>query len=483
MVLQREQANPVWGKADPGEKITVTIDGQSHSTVTDADGKWHVAIDPLKAGGPYELVVTGNNEVRFKDVLAGEVWICSGQSNMEWNLIKTNNAQLEIISANYPQIRLISVPKIASQEPLDDFEGEWQLCSPSSVPYFSAVGYLFGRRIHNTLDVPVGLIDNAWGGSAAEAWIPRDVLDSDPRYAKLLQHWDKTASAYTDEIHEQKIAEHKAKVKTWEENGKKGRKPRSPRDPRKSNNRPANIYNGVLNPTIGYGIRGVIWYQGESNASRAYQYRHLFPLMIETWREQWGQGDFPFYWAQLADFREESDVPRESAWAELREAQTMTLDVISNSGQAVIIDSGEGRDIHPRNKQAVANRLARWALAQDYGYDIEFQSPRYKSMEIDGNTITLTFDHVGKGGLYAFDIKQPIGFSIAGEDRQFVWADAKISGKNQVIVSSEEVANPVSVRYNWDNNPPGNLYDRNGLPVTPFRTDDWPGSTIGKETR
>ncbi len=245
----------------------------------------------------------------------------------------------------------------------------------------------------------------------------------------------------------------------------------------RGNHRPANIYNGVLKSHLGYGIRGAIWYQGESNAGRAYQYRDLFPLMISNWRDEWGQGDFPFYWVQLADFLAEQPQPGESNWAELREAQTMTLDRLPKSGQAVIIDIGEGRDIHPRNKVDVGRRLARLALANDYGIDVAAHSPRYKSMEKQASSIVLTFDHIDRGWR-PFDVNHPVGFAIAGEDKKFVWADAKILPDNRIEVSSPEVSNPVAVRYAWADNPVCNLFDGAGLPLTPFRTDDWPGLTV-----
>ena len=291
-----------------------------------------------------------------------------------------------------------------------------------------------------------------------------------------MGRWKKTEESYD---HETQVAAWKARVKKWEDGGKKGNKPRAPRNPLTGNQRPANIYNGVLHPTIGYGIRGAIWYQGESNAGRSYQYRHLFPLMIQHWRDEWNQGDFPFYYVQLADFRNESADPQESAWAELREAQTMTMGKLKNTGEAVIIDVGEGRDIHPRNKQTVAKRLARWALAKDYGVKIPFQSPTYKSMEIKDGKATLTFDHVGRG-LYTFDVREPVGFAIAGADKKFVWAKGKLVGANKVELWSDEVKNPVAVRYGWADNPVLNLYSREGLPATPFRTDDWPGVTIDR---
>jgi sialate O-acetylesterase len=472
MVLQREQANPVWGIASPGEKVIVSIGGQSHTTITTADGSWRVTLEPLEVGGPYELEIRGNNTLTFSDILVGEVWVCSGQSNMQWAVRVSADAELQIASANYPEIRLLSVPQIASQEPRDDFNGSWSICDPKSVADFSAVGYSFGRRLHNTLGVPVGLIDNAWGGSAVEAWIPRDALEDADQYDELLAFWDEKTAAMTDQIFAAEVAAYKK----WVTDGEQGAKRRAPRDSRTSNHRPANLYNGVLHPIIGYGIRGAIWYQGESNAGRAYQYRSLFPLMINTWRQHWQQGDFPFYWVQLADFKQEALEPRDSAWAELREAQTMALS-LPNTGQAVIIDAGEGRDIHPRDKETVANRLARIALARDYGVEMAWQSPSCDSMRIDGNAISIQLKHVSAGGLHTFDVYEVMGFEIAGEDQKFVWAEAKLEGKNIVTVSSPQVPKPVAVRYAWGDNPVVNLQDRNGLPVTPFRTDDWAGVT------
>jgi sialate O-acetylesterase len=474
MVLQREQSNPVWGKADPGEKITVSISGQTHEAVAAKDGSWRVALDPLDVGGPYQLLIEGNNSIQFNDVLVGEVWICSGQSNMQWTVAKSNHAELEIASANYPNIRLISVPRVGTQKPQGNFEGAWSVCSPETVADFSAVGFGFGKRLHNTLGIPIGLIDNAWGGSAADAWIPREAFEADSKYDEFLESWDARIAEFTDEFYAAQLANYEK-----EKAANPNKRLRRPRDIRVENKRPGNIFNGVLHPTIGYGIRGVIWYQGESNSKRAYQYRDIFPLLISTWRDLWQQGDFPFYWVQLADYREEIDTPSDSDWAELREAQTMTLD-LPNTGQAVIIDVGEGRDIHPRDKQTVANRLARLALTNDYGYKMAANSPHYGSINIAGDTITLTFDHVSEEGLRSFDVKEPRGFAIAGEDRNFVWAQAKILGQNQVEVSSPSVLNPVAVRYAWPDNPVANLQDRNGLPVTPFRTDDWPGITINQ---
>jgi sialate O-acetylesterase len=482
MVLQRDLANPVWGWARPGEKVTVTIGTQHHETVAGADGAWRVKLNPMAVGGTHTLVVKGDNTVKCEDVVVGEVWVCSGQSNMQLPVQASNDPDLEIRTADYPDIRLITVPQIGTQQPQDDFYGEWERCTPQTVADFSAVGYFFGRLLHQSLKIPIGLIDNSWGGSAAEAWVRRDALAAEVRYRPLLDNWveqekkEDLAKAMAD--FEGKLVEWRKAVAQAKSAGQESPPPPGlpGNNPLAGNQRPGNIYNGVLKPTIGYGIRGAIWYQGESNAGRAYQYRHLFPLMIQLWRDDWGQGNFPFYWVQLADFQNEPAEPGDSDWAELREAQTMTMSKLPNTGEAVIIDIGEGRDIHPRNKQDVAKRLARWALARDYGFDIVCRSPTYNAMAKKENKIVLTFDHVGRG-LYSFDKNDVVGFTIAGEDKKFVWAQAKITATNQVEVWSDQVANPVAVRYAWATNPVCNLQSRDGLPVTPFRTDDWPGVT------
>jgi sialate O-acetylesterase len=459
MVLQRDQSDKVWGTADAGEDVTVTIAGQSKSTKADDKGRWAVMLDPMKVGTPLRMTVRGKNTITYNDVLVGEVWVCSGQSNMEWATRQANDGDLEVLAADFPKIRLISVPQVGTQEPQDDFKGQWEVCTPGTVENFSAVGFFFGRQLHQTLGVPIGLIDDAWGGSAAEAWVRRDILEKDDKYKPLIERWIGMEKAYAD-------------ASSTEKSATKGRP--NLEGQMRGNARPGNIYNGVLKPTIGYGIKGAIWYQGESNAGRAYQYRDLFPLMIQSWRDEWGIGDFPFYWVQLADFMAEKSEPSDSSWAELREAQTMTMSKLRNTGEAVILDIGEGRDIHPRNKQDVAKRLARWALAKDYGVKVACQT--YKSMETKDNKIVVTFDYAGPG-LYAFDVNEPIGFTIAGDDKKFVHAKARIVGPDKIEVSADSVSAPVSVRYAWADNPVCNLYSRNGLPVTPFRTDDWKGVT------
>ncbi len=478
MVLQREQANPIWGSANPGEKLTLSLAGNVLSVEANQDGSWRTKLPPLPAGGPHTLTIAGSSKIEIKDVLVGEVWFCSGQSNMEWPVSNTNSAEVEIAAANHPQIRLLSVERNGTDIPQDDINGQWKVCSPETVGDFSAIGYYYGKTLNAALGVPIGLIDNAWGGSKAESWVPRDTLESDDRYAAMLEHWDEKVKNFNAEEYDAFMQ----KFKEWEQAGypQPGLNWDDTVHPVSGQHRPANIYNGMVHPLIGYGIKGVIWYQGESNGTRAEQYLDLFPLVVKTWREKWGQGDFPFYWVQLADFGAEQTTPHDEDWAELRDSQTSAMDVLPNSGQAVIIDLGESHNIHPRNKMTVANRLVRWPLAKDYGFDIAYQSPRYSGMEIVGNKIRISFDSVSEQGLYSFDTDDIHGFSIAGDDQKFVWAEAKIVDPTTVEVWAEDIENPVAVRYGWANNPKVNLYDYNGLPVTPFRTDDWKWLSAGK---
>ena len=482
MVLQQGQANRVWGWADPGEAVTVEIAGKKYEAQSGDGGRWMATLDPLPVGGPHTLTIAGKNTLKIEDVLVGEVWICSGQSNMQWSVNQSTDADLTKLSANYPQIRLISVPQVGTQEPQSDFKGAWQVCSPETVGEFSGVGFFFGRQLHKTLNVPIGLIDNAWGGSSCEAWVRRDLFEKNPElYGPLLSRWADMEKKAQDPAEKEKFAAQMAEWKKAADEARAAGKP-IPRAPQGleqqmvGQHRPANLYNGVLKPLIGYGIRGAIWYQGESNAGRAYQYRDLFPLMIQNWRDDWQQGDFPFYWVQLADFKAEQPNPGNSDWAELREAQTMTMAKLPNTGEAVIIDIGEGKDIHPQNKVDVGQRLARWALAKDYGVSLAYHSPQYASMEKQGDKILLKFDHVG-GGFRTFDVVEAIGFAVAGEDQKWVWAKGKVVGKNAIEVSAEGVADPVAVRYAWSDNPVCNVFSTEGLPLTPFRTDDWTGVT------
>ncbi len=488
MVLQQKQANPVWGWDAPGTEVTVTFAGQTKNAKADDKGKWTVKLDAVPANAqPATITIKGSSTKELKNVLVGEVWICSGQSNMGFNLNSTWDADLDIAQAKDAQLRLISVPQVGTQEIQDDFKGQWEECTPTTAASFTAVGYHFGRVLREMLGVPVGLIDNAWGGSACEAWVKRDVLEKDPRFAAISARWKQTEATFTKEGFEKQVAEHKVKMDEWAKARAAAVKageyftapaPRAPQNVMIGQSRPGNLYAGVLHPTIGYGIKGVIWYQGESNASRAKEYRDLFPFMIEHWRKEWKQGDFPFYWVQLADYKNYQTEPVESDWAELREAQTLTMSKLPQTGQCVITDLGEANDIHPKNKRNVAERLARWALVKDYGQKLVYRSPELKHAKFDGGKALLTFDYAPQG-LRTVDTDEAKGFAICGEDKKWVWAKASIiggskKGTNQIEVSAEGVAKPVAVRFAWADNPVCNVYSAEGLPVTPFRTDDFP---------
>ncbi len=484
MVLQQKQANPIWGWDTPGTKVTVSFAGQTQTATAGRDGKWTVKLAAVAANTrPQALSIAGTDKRVIQDVLVGEVWMCSGQSNMQWTLAQDWNGDIEAAASKHPNLRLIRVPQVGTQDLKDDFKGAWRASTPETARGFSAIGLLYGRYLHEILDVPVGLIDNSWGGSAAEAWVRRTALEKDPRFQRLMEA---TAKRET-ELQADKIrADHEEATAKWKEGVTQAKsenkaEPRAPVSPLAwltGNARPGNIFNGIVHPTLGYGMKGVIWYQGESNAGQAYEHAQLFPYLIEQWRKEWGQGDFPFYWVQLADFKAEKATPGESDWAELRETQTKTMK-LPNTGQAVIIDLGEGKDIHPRNKHDVAARLVRWALARDYGMKIPYRSPEFKSMAIAGNKVTVTLDCFGSS-LRAFDVAEPRGFAVCGEDKVWRWATGKVLGRDQVEVWSDEVAAPIAVRYAWADNPVCNLFSNDGLPVTPFRSDDFEMSTKPK---
>ena len=483
-VFQRDMPVPVWGWADQGEQVVVKIGDQAKTATPDAKtGKWTVKLDPLPVGGPHTLNVTGKNTITLKNVLVGEVWICSGQSNMQMAVRGVQGAQDEIAAAKYPKIRLISVPTRGSADPQDNFNGNWVECSPQTVEGFSAAGYFFGRELLKHVDVPIGLINCSYGGSSCESWVERSFMAAQPSLKPMLDRYDQELAAYSDAAAK---AKYDMQVDDWKKAAAKAKaagkqapkRPHGPSDPRSNNQFPANLYNGMLHPLLPYGVRGVIWYQGETNANRAFQYRTLFPTLIQSWRDEWQEGQFPFYFVQLANFMATKPEPAESAWAELREAQSLTLKMPA-TGEAVIIDIGEGGNIHPKDKQDVGKRLALWALAKTYGKDVVYSGPVYKSFAIQGDKVVLSFDSIG-GGLVAKGGNQLKGFAIAGSDKKFVWADARIEG-DKVLVSSTQVKSPVAVRYAWADNPECNLYNQADLPASPFRTDDWPGITGGKE--
>ncbi len=487
MVLQREMDVPVWGWADAGEKVTVSFRDQKISTTANADGKWKVALKPLKVGKAGTLTVAGKNKIEFTNVLVGEVWVCSGQSNMGWTVAGSIDGKLEAAAADEPGIRLFQVPLKTADKPQEDVQAQWRVCAPDNVSNFSAVGYFYGRQLHHVLRVPVGIIMTAWGGTRAEAWTSPEAMAKTKELKPILDTWDERASKYDAA---KAKAQYDAAMKTWTERVKKARAagtrvPRRPQlagQPRLDRHHPSTLYNAMVAPLVPYAIRGAIWYQGESNAGRAYQYRTLMPTMIQSWRDVWGQGDFHFYQVQLANFQAITTEPGESSWAELREAQTMAGDAIPNVGAACITDLGAAKDIHPKDKQNVAKRLSRLALVDIYGMDsLVKQGPTYKSMEIKGDKILIHFENYGSPLISYY--KEPLtGFAVAGEDKKWQWAEAEIVDADTVEVSNAKIKDPKAARYNWASNPQGTLYSTAYLPAYPFRTDNWEGTTARNVT-
>lgn len=426
-VLQRGQSVPVWGTANDGEKVTVEIAGQT-ATTTAQGGKWKLELKPLKAGGPFSMKISGDNEVTVNNLLVGEVWVASGQSNMEWTINASFQPEVEKPKAKFPQIRMITAKKVASLTPLDEVQGKWQECSPETVGGFSAVAYYFARDLHAKLGVPVGIISTSWGGTPAQAWTSAEGFEGQPEL-----------KGYADQI--------KAAAEKPPENGS-------------GPHFPGALYNAMIAPVIPYGIKGVIWYQGESNAGQSKQYQTLFPAMIADWRTKWKLGDFPFLYVQIAPFKGQPP--------EIREAQFLTLAKSKNTAMAVITDYGDANDIHPKQKEPVGNRLSLAARALAYGEKIVYSGPLYQEMKAVGGKAWIRFSDVG-GGLVAKDGDLK-GFTLAGADGKFIPAKAVIEG-DKVVVSAEGVADPKAVRYGWENVPDVNLFNKEGLPASPFRTD------------
>ena len=482
MVLQREMPVKVWGWADAGESVTVTFREHSAETQADDDGNWLVTLPALAVGDAATLTVKGKNTVAFEDVLVGEVWVCSGQSNMQWPVQAALDPDLEAAAADFPGLRLFKVPMVTATEPQDDVNATWTHCNSETVPGFTAVGYFFGRKLHRILGVPVGLIQTAWGGTRAEAWTSPSAMAATPELKPIIDTWDARQAEYDAEAAK---ARYEKAMERWKEAAAKARSegrpaPRRPRmqvEPKTDRHHYSTLYNAMIAPLSPFTIRGAIWYQGESNAGRAYQYRTLMPTMIQSWRDDWGQGDFPFYQVQLANFRAIQSEPVESDWAELREAQYIATQAIPNVGAACITDIGAAKDIHPKDKQNVGRRLARLALHNDYGYtNIVPQGPTYREHEVVDGKVHVHFDTYGSP-LISYYGEPLSGFAITGDDKKWVWANAKIIDADTVEVSHPDVSKPVAVRYNWADNPQGNLYDTMYLPAYPFRTDDWVGVT------
>lgn len=476
MVLQRDKAVPVWGWADPGEEIVVEFAGQKKTAKADAGGKWSVKLDPMPASADARAMTvcgaTGDRLSRIEDVLVGEVWLGSGQSNMAMNVGRARDFETEKAEANLPQIRMFKEDSAAAKAPQADGKGQWSVCSPETVGNFSATLYFFGREVHRALKVPVGLINSSVGGTPIEQWVAAEAQDGVAELKAAAAQQAKADVAF-DEAGVR--ARHEKALERWKEQAAKAKAagqpiPRKPRDPLVQRDRKGGrggLFNGKIAPLIPYAIRGALWYQGEANShpGKGPLYQYQLPLMVTDWRARWGE-EFPFAWVQLPNFGREGE-----DWLLVREAMLKTLRLPS-TGMAITIDIGETKDIHPKNKQEVGKRLALWALGTVYGQKVPATSgPLPAGHEVRGSDIVVSFKHA-EGGLEAKggELK---GFVIAGEDRQWKPAVARIEGE-KVVVSSADVPKPVAVRYAWANDPECNLFNGTGLPASPFRTDDWP---------
>ncbi len=491
-VLQRDKSIAVWGKADAAENVVVKFQGQVRQTVAGSDGRWIVYLDALPASSEgAELFVAGKNTITLKDIVVGEVWLCSGQSNMEFTVNRATNAQQEIAESNFPLIRHIKVRNTVSDRPADTVATSgWQSASPQTTGGFTAVGYFFARDIYQKLGIPVGLVHSSWGGTPVESWMSPAALASDPAFKIVDQRWAQNLAEYpakkaafdTDlaawtkaEVAakaDQAATAAKMKPKgdpatlyaAWLRKNPKPRAPRAPGDPWT----PTGLFNGMINPLVPYGLRGALWYQGESNAERASEYHKLFAAMITAWRSHFGQGDFPFYWVSLANYDGVNGDTAKNTYAFLREAQTQTL-TLPNTGQALAIDVGNPTDIHPTNKQDVGRRLALLAKSQVYGVTVDAVGPTFASATREGSALRVKFTHAS--GLNAHD-KPPQSLEVAGADKVFRPATARID-RETLLVSAPEVKEPVAIRYAWKNDPGANLYNGAGLPAVPFRSDKW----------
>jgi sialate O-acetylesterase len=459
MVLQRDRPCPVWGRADAGEPITVTFRDQQVQTAADALGRWQIALRPTSAGGPFTIEIAGKNAIRINDVLVGEVWLASGQSNMGWTVRQSNNADREIANSANPQIRFFKVENTVAAAPAEDVKGAWSAASPATTGAYSAAGYFFARHLHDRLKVPVAILQSAWGGTPAESWVRASALSGDPALMPVFSHWAGVLEAYPENA-----LRHANAVAKWEAGGRQGARPNPPAGPGHQHT-PSGLWNGMIAPLVPYAIQGAIWYQGEANATiaRAPHYHRLFSTLISDWRKAFGQGDFPFLFVQLANYARPGT---NDGWPLLREAQLKTLGV-RNTGMAVTIDVGESQDIHPKNKQAVGLRLALPALALAYGENVVYSGPVYRQAAREGSRMRLWFDHAGAGLSARGGTLE--GFEIAGADGKFAVAQARIEDET-VVVASPEVKAPVQVRYGWADDPKATLMSAEGLPASPFRT-------------
>jgi sialate O-acetylesterase len=481
VVLQRDAALPIWGTADAGEKITITAGDRRAEATAGADGRWLARIDPLKAGGPIEVTIAGKNSVTIKDVLVGEVWVGAGQSNMQMRLDQADGGVEAATAANDAQVRFFMTGGGAEAEPQTKINGRWQLCTPENAKAWSAAGYFFAMELRRELGVPVALVQNAVGWTTAETWMSREAIRGDAEFkTDIADRWDRWGAAYPNAL-----KAYEPKKAAWEKEAEKAKaggkaappEPGVPWNPA-FQHRDSMLYNSLVHPLIPYAIRGVIWYQGETNASRGDQYRRLFPALIRDWRTHWGQGDFPFIFVQIAPLGGNAGGGGTDR-AEVREAQREALSV-KNTAMVSTIDIGMAEDEHPKNKKEVGRRLGLAAMKLVYGKAATIASgPVYKSMRIEGKSVRLTFTEID-GGLKSKEGGPLVGFTIAGADGKFVPAQAKIEGET-VVVWAEGIEKPAAVRYAFLNWPAVSLFNAAGLPAGPFRTDDFPLSTAGEK--
>ncbi|MEM7576235.1 MAG: sialate O-acetylesterase [Planctomycetota bacterium] len=473
MVLQRDKPLPVWGLADANATVSVTFLDQESTVIADQTGRWSVTLEPVAAGGPFTLEVSSNgNHIAFEDVLVGEVWLCSGQSNMDMRLMKVDDAESEVSAATNNQLRLFRVERAIADEPAFEVDAKWAVCSPAEARTFSAVGYFMGQRLQEQLGVPVGIIHSAYGGTPVEAWTPLEALTNHPETRPIVARQDRREQQYAEAlaVYEQAMAVNA--------NLAEGQKPVPVPDeptPPTARYTPAGLYHAMLKPLAPYALRGFAWYQGESNTWRSAQYEYTLTELIQAWRADWNDDALPFGVVQLPSYALPPRVPRgEGSWPELRESQLRVAQKLDHVGLIVTTDVGDPTDIHPTAKRPIGERLARWALHSAYGQDVVSTGPILVDHRVEGDKFILTFDHVGSG-LTSADGERPNGFCVAGPDKKFRWAThIEILDERTLAIGEAKVPDPQAVRYGWDAHIPwATLTNSEGLPASPFRTDDW----------
>jgi sialate O-acetylesterase len=478
MVMQRDVPILVRGFAPPGEEVVVNQESARAAAKAGADGRWSVTLPPRAAGPVPDIVIEAGNQIVLTDLLAGDVWFAAGQSNMEFRLRRASGAAEEIPQANHPAIRFFKVGRQIAKEPKDDVDGQWQRCTPETAADFSAVAYFFARDLHKELGVPIGIISAAWGGTPGEAWMAPEVMLADPDYAALYAEWDDYRKNYPaiKKQYDADLAAYEAKLAAPRAPGAKPpTKPLSKPDPDRNHKHPGVLFNGMIHPLAALPLKGFLWYQGESNKDRWAQYEKLLTSLITDWRQRWGQGDLPFLIVQLANFKPLATEPEDSGRTRVREAQARVAQKLSACALVVTIDLGEAHDIHPLNKVDVGLRLGAAALENAYNRNVVGSGPKHRAVNFGDGRAVVEFDSLGGGLAMGPDGKAKAleGFALAGADKKWHWVNAVIEG-DQVVVRSEAVRDPIALRYAWADNPPASLYNKEGLPAVPFRTDDWP---------